>query len=83
MFVEFLKIFSDIYFGTRCPKIMPERFWAISIHNVLNCFKYFQIYILEQNVSKSDKKDFEVYKVFTLNSLYQNDKMFQVYRVLV
>ena len=28
------------------------------LYPVLNCFKYFVIYILRQNVSKSDKKNF-------------------------
>ena len=39
-------------------------FCTISILYVLNCFKYFLTYTLEQNVSKSDKKDFELYQFF-------------------
>ena len=38
-------------------------FWTISSLYVVNCFKYFLVYILEQNVSKSDKKNFKLYQV--------------------
>ena len=43
---------------------------------MLNCFKYFLIQILRQKVSKLDKKDFELYHLFTHNFLCQNDKLF-------
>ena len=39
-------------------------FLTMSSFYVLNSFKYFLIYILEQSVSKSDKKDFELYPLF-------------------
>ena len=51
-------------------------FWAISSLYMLNWFRYFLIYILRQNVSKSDKKGFELYQVFTHNFLCQDDKIF-------
>ena len=51
-------------------------FWTISNLYVLNCFKYFLIQILRQKVSKLDKKDFELYHLFTHNFLCQNDKLF-------
>ena len=38
--------------------------YVISRLYVLNCFKYFLIYILGRNVSKLDKKNFELYQVF-------------------
>ena len=31
---------------------------------------------LEQNVSKSDEKDFKLYQIFEHNFLFQNDKIF-------
>ena len=51
--------------------IFPHSDWiwrygiSISSLYVLNCFKYFLIYNLRQNISKSDKKDFELYQAFT------------------
>ena len=47
-------------------------FWTISSLYVLNYFKYFLVYILQQNVSKSNKKDFELYQVFMHIFLCQN-----------
>ena len=35
---------------------------TILIVYVLNCFKYFLIYVLKQIVSQSPKKDFELYQ---------------------
>ena len=62
-------------------------FWTISSLYVLNFLKYFLIYILRQNVSKSDKKNFELYQGFTYNFLCQNDKIFikifKLYQVFV
>ena len=44
---------------------------------LLNCFKYFLIYILGQNVSKKQtRKIFELYQAFVHNFLRKNDKMF-------
>ena len=47
------------------PKIDKD-FKTISSLSVLNCFKYFLVYILGHFVSqkKSDKKNFELYQVF-------------------
>ena len=57
-------------------KTRQEKFWFISSLSVLNCFKYFLIYMLGQNVSKKlDKKNFELYKVFKHNFLCQNVSM--------
>ena len=44
-------------------------FLTVSSLSMLNCFKNFLIYILRQNVSKSEKKDFELYQVSTHNCL--------------
>ena len=49
---------------------------TISSLYVLNCLKYFLIYILRQNVSKSDNKDFKLYQCFIHNFLCKNDNMF-------
>ena len=54
-------IFSNIYFGKKClkkkkkkKKMKPKKIAKRAVSNpyVLNCFKYFLIYILKQNVSK-------------------------------
>ena len=50
--------------------------WTMSTLYVLNFLEYFLRYIFQQNVSKSDKKDSELYQVFTHNFLCQNDKIF-------
>ena len=44
------------YWHILSSKIRQEKFWTISSVYVLNCFKYFLMYILGQNVSKNQTR---------------------------
>ena len=57
-----------------------KTFWTISILTVLNCFKYFLIYILGQNVSKdqirktiSSDRCSNTVKLYTLKALHSKN----------
>ena len=56
--------------GQNVSKIRQETFWTISNPYVLNCFKYFLIYILGQMSQKNQTR--KLYQVFMYNFLCQN-----------